>query len=262
MAEPAAATTATACSKCDGTFSADGLLLAGVCSSCPDGDALCQRCAIRHSTDVRFSGHAYRSLEEEYVGLDFLARHGLVTAPEACLRHSQPFLGLCCASCSANNTDTSTSGNLCAACVAAHTPAHPTHLLAPFAPNVAGMRAQLGALGAVRDSTSAAPASKRSVIEAMQVAAQTAPLVETARRKVLAAQAELAALAAHREDARARLEANRDAIMVTLQSCIEASMGALDNATVAKRTALESELEAADAALSAAAIATTALVEV
>lgn len=256
------------CSKCDGAFAADGQqVAAGVCATCPDGDSLCQKCVARHSTDARFKGHACRALDEVYAGTDFLARQGLTPALKMCPSHSQTFLGLRCTVCPINGALGYATCSLCAVCVKEHTLSYPTHLLAPFAPNVAEIRAQLdGLVAALTDVTpfSVSPTSgaERANGTCYVSAVQSAAVVESARRKALAAQTGLVALATNKEASLAQLEANRDAVIASAQECFLAGVNMVNAAAATKKAALEAELEAADAALSAAVAATAALVEV
>lgn len=254
MAAPVTAA-ATACSKCDGVFSSGGHQLAGSCSSCADGDALCQKCVARHTTDARFAGHACRAFDVVYTGADFLARLGLFPAPKSCLRHSQPFLSVLCVTCS--DSAAIMPNSLCGVCVNEHAVLHPLHELTLYTPNVAEIKAQMGALAAVT-----APIRGERVTEAALAAAQSSPLVESARRRALAAQAELDALATHKDASVAQLEANRDAVIASTQACFRVSIDAVLSASATKQAALEAELEAADAALSAAIAASAAIAEV
>lgn len=267
MATPVAAAT-TGCSKCTIVFS-DGLHLAGACSTCRDGDLLCQNCADQHTQDARFAGHDYRALKRGCAA-DFLARMQLVPAPKACSIHQQQFLNLRCAACSAKGM---TYVGLCAACVYEHTLAHPTHSLTPSTTDAALLRDELVALAAlptanlhelkaVASATAvsvAQPSQKSTVVEA---AAQSAPLVESARLKAFGVRAELDALDIHTEAALAQLEANGDAVIAAVKACVEASCRAVHVAAASKRCRLEDELVAADAGLCAATTATASLAEV
>jgi hypothetical protein len=162
--------------------------------------------------------------------------------------------------------------NFCAVCVREHADTHPAHVLAHFAPDVPGQRAKLLALAAIpavilggpstSEPAAAKPQSQTTAAAAAEAAATTAPLVESARRRALAAQAELDALAAHKEAALAQIDANRDAVVAAAQECHRANTEAVEAAAADKQTRLEAEIMAADAALSAAITATAALAEV
>lgn len=228
-----------------------------------------------------------RALGAVYAGADFLGRLDLVPAPKTCPRHAQPFLGMRCAACTAVGVDASTSVGLCAACVSEHALAHPTHALALFAPNVSALRAQLVALvaapaavipdepAAAVDGTALIPAppsdaggvgdgSRAPATRAPEQAAPlgVAPLVQRARRKALAAQVELDALAAHEEAVLSQFEANRDAAMAELQARFADSIDATRAAAATKRTSLQAELVTADAAIDKATTTAAALSEV
>lgn len=259
------AATPTACSKCERPFSTDeGRQLAGVCSTCADGESLCQKCVARHAVEARFAGHSCRSLGDVYAGADFLERLGLEPAPKACPRHAQPFLDVRCGECSTASAVTSFTVGLCAACVNEHARAQPSHVLALYSPDVTAMREQLVSLASLSVATSveseitAGGSSSRSI----QAVLQTSPLVETARRKAAAVQTELDALAVHMETSLAQLEANRDAVVASAHACFRAGVDAVTATAAAKQAALEGELEVADAALQTAINTTTALVEV
>lgn len=112
-------------------------------------------------------------------------------------------------------------------------------------------------------------------VASADAATAVAPLVECARRKVLAIQAHLDTLALNEELSIEQLGANRDSALAALQGAVVAGVDAeavlavfrsgIDAvlaAATAKRTGLETELVAADAALVEALDATTALAEV
>lgn len=265
-----------ACSRCERDFD-DGLHLAGSCSTCVDGDSLCQKCVARHATDAHFKGHSCRAIGEAYAGADLLERLGLASAPKACPRHAQLFLSVHCAACVTTCTARSAPGGLSAECIKEHTLAYPMHLLGSLTPDVAALRVKLGALAVAPVTTHGSSAtsatevdptagggasSSASHVDTAQTAAQTFPLVENARRKIVAIQAELDVVVANKESSRVQLEANRDAILATVRACFEASVGVVEAAASAKQTGLESELVDADAALELAIFATAALSEV
>lgn len=179
------------------------------------------------------------------------------------------------------------------ACIREHSIAHPTHRLAPFAPGAAFLRAVLVAQiapnsvaqrrmnegDAAADSSSSAPVGFSGMGESFsstsQDAAPTNPLVDCARRRVLAIQVELDTLATNAEVAFLQLEANRDAALAALESgavagvdahavlaAFSSGVDAAQASSTSKRVGLEAELVAADAALGVAMDAAAALSEV
>lgn len=259
---------AMACSRCERHFSSAGLWLAGSCVTCPDGESLCQNCVNRHASDARFAGHQCRTLEDRavYAGADILARLGLFPAPKACPRHSQPFLDVHCVACRADAD--AALHRFCASCVNEHAHEQPTHVLAPFAPNIIAMRTKLRALVATPAASCVEPSdiggtcTSASAPSSIDSSTSGPALIETAHRRALAARAELETLVEHEEAAVAQLEANRDAVMAALQACAGVCIDAVHRVAAAKQCALEAELKAADAALENAVFTTEALTEV
>lgn len=256
MAAPSAAETATACSRCDRAFSSDGLRLAGSCSTCPDGDALCQNCVERHSTNPRFKGHVCRLLGEIYAGAELLARLNLAPVPTVCPLHGHPFMRVKCGICAG-------ARGLCADCIDEHAVAHPTHALTSFALDVPGLRADLKALLSPVEATSSPSAdSAPGDGSSGESATQESFLVGCARRKALAVRAELDALAANVDACEEQLEGNGEAAIAAIRDLVKTGMDSLHAAASTKRAGLQTELAAADAALEAAARTTSALAEV
>lgn len=209
-------------------------------------------------------------------------------APKICKRHEQPFLNVRCGACAVAGSPVS----LCTARIREHTAAHPTHGLAPFTIDASFLRESLVALvggptvtGATitTPATSETPASSYSGglnIEPVSTAspgppAKCSPIIECARLRVLAAQAGLDALATNEEAALVQLETNRDAALSVLHAGVladvepaevlaihAAGVDAVHAAAASKRSALETELVAADAALSEVIDAVASLSEV
>lgn len=263
---------ATACSRCERTFSIDAEKLAGSCSTCYDGKYLCRICVDRHAKDVRLASHTCRPLGEVYEGADFLERNGLVPTPKSCLRHALSFLGVCCSSCAAASAADSMPNDLCGICVKEHSLVHPAHLLATFAPDALSQRTQLITLvtgivvilGEAAASESAAASLQSLTLAATPAveAAKTAPFVDSARRRAVAIHAELDSLAGHTEAALAQIDVNRDAVIAAAQVCHSANTKAVHAAAADKQARLETELITADATLCAAVAASETLLEV
>lgn len=228
------------------------------------------------------------------------AQYSAVTATAApkqpCYRHSMPFLPFSCTLCSSLGAVTPAASKLCFVCIREHTVAHPTHTLDSNEPDDSALRAVLAAFcslpeaalcdRAVRDTTAAATSARGPVPGAvLQVgkelnpdgvhASQACPLVECARRRALAPQVGLDELTANVEASLEQLDATREGLLAALQvgivTCIDAAevhaafasgVEALHTAAATKRTGLEVELVAADAALVEAIDAGAALAEV
>lgn len=110
-------------------------------------------------------------------------------------------------------------------------------------------------IASVTDTGVAADAGRgsySSIVEAAQAAAQASPLVECARHRALASQAELDALAANLEATQAQLEKNRDAALAMIEEGFRDIVAAARAAATAKRALLETELVGTDAVLSEA----------
>lgn len=179
-------------------------------------------------------------------------------------------------------------------CIVEHSVAHPTHILAPFAPDIAFLRPALVALvsatvastpcessdvTATAAATIAAPShmecnSNEALPTKSRGAAQLPPLVEFARHGATTLQARLDALAVNVEAALAQLETNAalaaavksgalgGVYLAEVQAAYSTGVDTVHAAAAVKRAGLEAELVAADAALGEAIDATAALAEV
>lgn len=203
-------------------------------------------------------------------GVDF-------SASAICQRHSRPIQPLRCPVCSlgGKNAASLANSNLCVFCIREHAHTFPQHSLTPFATDSLSLRAALAALVSENEDVTCKPLSSTDAL-ADQSLLEGSPLVESCRRKVLAIQAGLDALTANAEAALIQLGANRDAGLELLSqtgdiadgdaasvaAVYAAGVEAVHAAAATKRAGLETELVDADAALSEAIEATTALSEV
>lgn len=207
------------CSRCDHPNPSGRPGPAGSCSTCPDGEgaALCEKCFARHRD--RYKDHEFTAATEPAPGADLLSRLGLAPVATVCVKHGDlPYTGLVCSECSAGS-----DRGLCIECVKLHSAAFPTHLLAPSAPEAASLRAKLAAA-----SSGQGPSE--------------------ARRKALSAQAQLDALISSVEGALVQLEANRDSAFAEVTARFEAVACEVQAAARSKRSMLEDDVRAADAA--------------
>lgn len=217
--------------------------------------------------------------------------------PDSCLLHFRPALNVYCAVCSSVGDVGAGRAGLCTGCIREHSIAHPTHVLASFAPGASFLRAafvalvpsnavaQRGMNGEIATTSSSSstpvglgvgkPFRSPPEMSVPQDAAMTPPLVDCARRRALVIQTELDALATNTEVAFNQLEENRDAALAALECGTMAVVGAqavlaafstgvdaVQASSTLKRVALEAELVAADAALGIAMDTTTTLAEV
>lgn len=218
-------------------------------------------------------------------------------ASRTCTRHAQAVLPLRCAGCSAAAQAEPSDPLLCISCIHEHSLTFPSHALAPCAGSASTLRAALAELvspspsiasrcdkGAPstaattpKSTTAIGPRGRSSGVptDAAQTVALASSLVEGARRRALALQAGLDALALNLETARGQLDANRDAALayleagavtgadaVEIRAAFASGVDAVLAAAAVKRSGLESELVAADAALGTAIEAASALAEV
>lgn len=208
----------------------------------------------------------------------------LTYASMDCERHRKRTLPLRCVSCSPQTVK-------CISCILEHTLAYPSHSLelcdhddvSWVRPNLTALVSETAEVACKVDSVNPPPSAgcPSSVLDSHETATHaasavelaTSPLVERARSCVVSVQAGLDELASNTEASLVQLEANRDAALAALdmigevdpaaiQAVFSSGVDAVQAASAAKRTALETELVAADAALGEAVAATASLAEV
>ena len=215
------------CSKCELPNTSGSTTPAGYCETCPDGDALCERCCERHLRDAKYKGHAFEpcaarsnpKAQPAGAVASLLERVGLKPTTTACTLHGgAPFLPLACADCAVGT-------RFCTTCVTSHSAAHPSHALKAPAFDLPALRSRLSAAACARVSgcfagqvASAAPGGGRGDVSASSLSLSSSgssepPLVACARHKAQAVQAELEVLVANTEAAQVQIGATRDALI-------------------------------------------------
>ena len=244
----------TACSRCSENFGSGGFRRAGVCSTCPDGDALCARCVAKHKDDARFSSHSWSPVSEKTPGDVLLEELALSPPVKACALHGgQPFLGIVCSACSAASTG-SRLPSVCRQCRDEHLLAQPTHV---FVPRALALRARL------RAAVAAKVQGCRDTPSVVATADVTpSPLVVCSSHKATVVRSALEALEESERQALRQIEANRAALEALARSTGDALSERVRTEAASKRAVLRAETESADAALAVAVSETGVLLRV
>ena len=246
----------TACSRCSDDFGSGGFRRAGVCSTCPDGDALCAKCVAKHKGDARFSSHSWTHVSEKTPGDVLLEELALSPPVKACSLHGgQPFLGIACSACpsSVASGDGAGMSGFCRQCRDEHLVAQPLHV---FVPRAVILRAKL------REATQARIEECRDPPATSGGGVAASPLVVCASHKAAAARDALEALAESERKALRQIAVNRAALEALAKSSFDTLSERIRTAAASKRAALQAEAASAEAALEVAVSETGVLLRV
>ena len=255
--------TPVCCSKCD----RETPRLYGTCSTCPDGDALCEICSNRHvRREAKYSAHTFTAINEPTTASDLLAKLLLISTPAVCKKHGLKFSGLVCKQC-VNVHDF--EGGICTECIILHSTAFPSHALTPSTHNIASTRLILSEAastpveGCYASSTSIAGAPGGAASSnASSKDVTECSLVLCGRHKAVAVQSTLDTLDSNEEAAIRRVEAAGEAIVAEALSLVRSVSDEVRAAAATKRAQLQYACVAADHALEGAIKATDILTEV